>query len=221
LSKTKSSELAASGSASSNSREKVQDRPGKRPVTGVVFGEFGAEHQVLGQGQEPVGHIFPERHTPAAGVAAEDARAEHAVVETVADHGNHGRNQLGRVLVVRMYHDDDVGTQFERRLVTGLLVAAIADVALVAHQFQAQIRGQGDRVVLAEIVHQNDFVHVILATHFLVGTAQGFLRVVGGHDHDRAMAAGHGRAILSDGPAGHKPRPGPPCGAIESRGGRE
>ena len=81
----------------------------------MVFRELVAEEDVFHQGQEAVGDILVERHPPLQRADPEDPGGEHRVEFAVGDHGGHGRDQLGRVLVVRVEHDDDVRAELQRR----------------------------------------------------------------------------------------------------------
>src|SRR5207302_5883050 len=69
------------------------------------------------------------------------------------------RNDPRVVLVVGVDHDHDVGAVVEAVAVAGLLVAAVAGVLVVDDDGQAHGAGDGDGVVGAAIVDEEDVVH--------------------------------------------------------------
>ena len=117
---------------------------------------------------------------------------QHARMHAVGDDRGHRRNQLGRVLIIRVDHDDDVRARFEREAITGLLVAAVAGVFLMhMHAHAEQRRRHLHRVVAAAVIHQDDFVHDALLEDFVHGLGDSFGRVVSGHDHDDFFSVIH------------------------------
>jgi hypothetical protein len=132
-----------------------------------------------------LGHAALER------LAAQNARAEHDVVKAGFQDVRHGRHQLGRVLVVGVKHDDDIGASFERGLVAGFLVAAVAAVFGVNDGLESQLLGHHHGFVAAGVIHEDDFVHHV---HGDLGARglQGLARVVGGHDNDHFLSTYHG-----------------------------
>ena len=95
------------------------------------------------------------------------------------------------VLVVGVDHDHDVGTTAQRFEVARLLVAAIAAVLDVHDDFEPEAFGDVDRVVVADVVDQDDFIDDVHRQP-AVGRLQSARRVVGGHDDDDAGASLHG-----------------------------
>ena len=83
-----------------------------------------------------------------------------------------------------MHHDDDVGAFFKGQTVTGLLIAAIAQVAFMNENFRCrQSFGYFHGIVRAGVVDQDHLVHDALRHDFIVGFDDGFFGVVGRHDH--------------------------------------
>lgn len=156
----------------------------------MVFREFGAKQPVFHQGEHTVAEILVQRHAALQGPAGQNTRAQDHVVGAVRDHGAHGAQELGRVLVVRVEHDHDVGLLLQGQPVAGFLVAAVTQVGLVPVRFDAELPGLVRGVVPAVIVHQDDLVHGV-AGDFGNGLVQGFGRVVGGQDHGNAQAVQH------------------------------
>ncbi len=159
----------------------------------MVFGELGPEQEVLHGGEGAVGDVFPERHAAAQGLAAEDAAADHAGVNVAGDERDEGGEQGRGVLIIRMHHDDHVGAGGEGGGVAGLLVAAVAEVALVHDDVGVlEGAGEGDGLVAAGVVHHDDAVHHAGGHDLVVGAAKGARGVVGGHDDDDAAVVVHG-----------------------------
>ena len=84
--------------------------------------------QILKCGQQAVGNVFVERHTALESSAAKNSRPKDYIVYAARDHTCHRRDERGRVLVVGMDHDNDVGAGFKGLAVAGLLVAPITVV---------------------------------------------------------------------------------------------
>ena len=113
-------------------------------------------------------------------------------MQVVGDHRGQRGDELGRVLVIRVDHDDDVRAGLERKAVAGFLVAAVAGVFLVDMDADAGELGRDlHGVVVAAVVHEDDFVHDALLVDFVHGLRDGFGRVVGGHDDDDFLAVIH------------------------------
>ena len=100
----------------------------KGAKAGVIFRELGAEHQILEQGQRPVGGVLVQRHAARERIAAQDARAERDIVMPGGDLRRHRDNQSRRILVVGMDHHDYFAAAAQRLSVAGLLVASITAV---------------------------------------------------------------------------------------------
>ena len=118
-----------------------QDLAGEGPEAGVILGEFGPQQQILKQGEEAVEEIFVRRHAPLPGLAAQDAGADGCLVFAAGHQTGQGRDDFGRVLVIGMQHDHDVGRGFQSLGVAGLLVAAIAHIAFVQETTDPQTPG--------------------------------------------------------------------------------
>ena len=82
-----------------------------------------------------------------------------------------------------MQHDDDIRPEFQRLVVTSLLVRAVAFVLLVPdHMADAEFLRHRHRVVGGTVVHQNHLVHDVRG-HLTVGLLQSLRGVVSRH-HD-------------------------------------
>ena len=172
---------------------------GERTIAGVVFGKFRADHEVFRESEKAVGDEFPPRHAAEQRVATKNATAEHARMQVVGDHRGHRRNELWRVLIIGVHHDDDVGASFEREAVTGLLIAAVAGVFLVDVNFHAEeLRCDFHGVVAAAVVHEDNQIHDALLVDFIHSLGDGFGRIVGGHDDDDFLAVIHSRGMLPE-----------------------
>src|SRR6185437_14235346 len=119
-------------------RQFRQNTAAESPVAGVVLGKLGLQEPVLHQSEKAVGNVLVTRHSAAQGASAQNARAQHHIVNAISHHAGHGRHQQGRVLIVGVNHDDDVGAGAEGLAVAGLLVAAITVVAVVSEGVQSQ-----------------------------------------------------------------------------------
>ncbi len=94
------------------------------------------------------------------------------------------------VLVVGMEHDHDVGPRFERRVVAGLLVAAVAAVLAVDDHLEAEPPGDLHGLVARDVVDEDHPIHEVVG-HVRVRALEGERRVIGGHDdHDAASRSG-------------------------------
>ena len=102
------------------------------------------------------------------------------------------RHERRVVLVVGVDHDHHVGAAAQRLEVARLLVAAVAAVLDVHDDFQAQPLGDIDRVVVADVVDQDDFVDHVHG-QAAIGLLERARRVVRGHDHHDPGAVLHGR----------------------------
>jgi hypothetical protein len=90
-------------------------------------------------------------------------------------------------------HDDDVSAGCERKPVSGLLVAAIAEVLLMFVNFDSlQTTGDSDGLIAALVVNEDDFINDALVADFGVGLGQSLGGVIGGHHHDDFFIAIHG-----------------------------
>src|SRR4029077_20072877 len=99
---------------------------------GVIFGQSETEDAILGRGEKPIAQALPPGHTGLGGIEAEPSRAKHDVRLAALDDSTQVGDDGRVVLAVRMQHDNDIGTHRERLAVTGLLIAAIPEIALMA-----------------------------------------------------------------------------------------
>ncbi len=182
LSKTKSSEFSSSGSV-------CKQFAGEGAEAGVVLGELDAEEEVLKCGEQAVGDVLVERHSALERACAENARAEDHVVDAAGDHAGHGGDEEGRVLVVGMNHDDDVGAGGERFAIAGLLIAAVAVIGVVDEGLHAELFGESGGLVLAGVVDED--LDVDDVGQFAHGLFQGLFGVVGRHDDRDSFSVDH------------------------------
>ncbi len=93
-------------------------------------------------------------------------------------------SSVGIVLIIRVHHHHDVGAGPERFAVAGLLIRAVAVVAVVNEQLQPHVARDLGGFIGAAVIHQNDQVHH-LVRQIGVGHVQRFGGIVGRHDdHD-------------------------------------
>ena len=164
-------------------------------VAGVPLAEReAAARGVLEAGEDAVADELVHRHAPGARLPAEQhARSEHRVGGAVEDRGEHLVHHLRRVLPVAVQQDDGVPAVLDRVAVAGLLVAAVAEVALVAHHGDRQPVGGGSGVPRG---HTVGVVGGVVVLHEHLGQAvahrrrdavehrgQRALGVVGHHEH--------------------------------------
>ncbi len=90
-----------------------------------------------------------------------------------------------------MDHDHDVGAATQRLEIARLLVAAVAAVLDVHDNLEPEALGNVDRIVVADIVDQDDFVDDI-HRQTAIGRFEGARGVVRGHDDDDPGALFHG-----------------------------
>ena len=124
-------------------------------VSGVILGELDPQEQILKRGEQAVGDVFIKRHASAQRGAADNARAENNVIDSVGNHAGHGGYQQRRVLVVRMHHDDHVGAGGQSFAIAGLLIAAIAVVAIMGERLQAEPVRDFEGAIGAVVVDEN------------------------------------------------------------------
>ncbi len=113
-------------------------------------------------------------------------------MQPVADHRNHRRQKLRRVLVIGMDHHHDVRAGGERETITGLLIPTVARVLLMHVDLHAlQPARHRHRVIAALVIHEDDQIHDLLLAHFVVSLAHGSGGVIGRHDDDHFFSAIH------------------------------
>src|SRR5580658_1936419 len=90
-----------------------------------------------------------------------------------------------------MEHNDDIGAQFQRFVITGLLVAAITPVLVMPDDMgDPQLAGHGDGPVTAVVVHQHHLIDDI-ERDLRIGLAEGKLCVIGGENDDQFFSFYH------------------------------
>ena len=123
------------------------------------LGEVGAEEEVLGDGAEPVPPVAIEGHPACLRVTrAGKAGSEGEIGDAGNDRGDEGGHRRRVVLVVGMEQDDHGGAQVERLPVAGLLIAAVAPVAVMDPDVDTQPPGEIDGPVREGVVDQQEVV---------------------------------------------------------------
>src|SRR5664279_3187901 len=170
-------------------RQLGQDFAAERPIAGVILRELYAQKQVLEGCQKAVGDVLVQRHAAMQRLTAYDSRPQHHVVHVVSHHAGQGRDEQWRVLIIRVDHDHDIGACREGFPIAGLLVPAVAKVAVVLEHRQSQLPGQCRGFVFAVIVHQDAYIHQF--GDLPHSRFQRALRVVGRHYHRDPFTVDH------------------------------
>ena len=176
-------------------------------VAGVQLREVRPHDPVLDRRQAPVGQVLVDgaSRPRAPGARLGQARAQHEVGLAAQDRRDQLGDQRGLVLAVGVQHHHDVGVALERLQVTGLLVAAVADVVRVPDDVQRQPARDLDRLVGGLVVDEDDLVDP-LAGDRRVGLLERARGVARRHHHDHLP-----RRPLSHGaPPRRRSRPGSP-----------
>ena len=136
-------------------RKSLQYFFGEGAESGVILGQLGSQKQILKCGQQAIGNVFIERHAAFEGPSAKNSRAEDYVIYAAGNHTRHRRNERGRVLVIGMDHDNDVGSGIEGFAITRLLIAPIAVIFVMDKGVNAELFGEMGGVVVARIVDED------------------------------------------------------------------
>ena len=178
---------------------------GVQPVAGVELAQVGAEHGVFKARQNLVSDILVERHAALpSSTLRHHARPEDRVRFAALEWREELAEGLGGVLAIAVQKRDDVVALLDRILVAADLVAAVAEVFLVAEDaqlgFAVQVLvAEADEigVVLARVVEDEDLVDAIpdVFGDAIEDLAQRLHRVVG-DDENRDLFA---RLRLDDG----------------------
>ncbi len=174
--------------------DRFEGFPAVCAVTGVVFGEFLSEQDVLDQRQNPIRHIFIDRHSACNRILCQDSRRQAHIIHAGGDHRGHGRHEFGLILVIGMQHHHNIRPARQRDVVTTFLIRAISLVRLVADAMNAELLSQGEGVIRAMIIDQNHIMHHIHRDGGDRGT-QGFRGVVCGKDDGEAQGEGLSRKV--------------------------
>ena len=156
----------------------------------MVLGKLGAEEKILHERKEPIRDIFPLRHSAPQRAAAENPRCKHTWIKAARDQRSHRRNELRRVLIVRMNHDDDVCSGSKRETVTGLLIRAIAAVyRMDLHLDPIKRVRDCRRLILTGIIDNDHKIDNAVRHHLFICLTQSARRVIGRH-HDNNFLGG-------------------------------
>ena len=118
-----------------------------------------AKQKVLRRCKKTVGDVFIQRHAALPRSLAEDPRTQGHVIFSISDHSRHRNNQFGRILIVRMHHDHDVGVHSQGLAIAGFLIAPITEIGFVLKSRESKPAGQLHRLVRAVVIHQQNFVN--------------------------------------------------------------
>jgi hypothetical protein len=109
-------------------------------IPAVPLAQVHAGDGVLEPGEDAVADIFVEGHASLTGRSGrEHSRAEHGVAFVGFERRDEILDHLGGVLPVAVQQHDDVETVIDSPPVSGLLVAAIAQIAGLADQRDGQV----------------------------------------------------------------------------------
>jgi hypothetical protein len=164
---------------------------GKGPVTGMVFGEFGADENVLTQRQDAVKDVFIPWHSAFQRPATKDPGTKYHRIEIECNEVRHGVDQPWGILIIRMKHDHDIGIHFEGFVVARFLVSAITCIVLMAdYGPDTDLAGHFNSIVLTGIIHKNDIIHNI-ERDLVIGAFQCFRCIVGRKNDDYLFTKQH------------------------------
>ncbi len=103
-----------------------------------------AGDRVLGGREDPVAHVLVTRHSPAeCATGIEHPRAEHRVGVAVDDRRQQVGHLLRGVLAIAVQEHDDIPPVIDGVAVSGLLVAAVAEIVIVADDRERNVRARG------------------------------------------------------------------------------
>ena len=157
----------------------------------MIFREFLAKQKVLRCRKKTIGDVFVQRHAALPRSLAEDPRTQSNVIFSISDHSRHRNNQFGRILIVRMHHDHDVGVHSQGLAIAGLLIATITEIGFVLKSGESQPARQLHRLVRAVVIHQQNFVNDALRD-VVISLLQRLGCVVSRHDDDKFLSVQHG-----------------------------
>ena len=103
---------------------------------------------------------------------------------------------FGVYLVVRMHHDDDVRSLFQRDPVALFLISAVSCIFLLPEgngllQRLRHLVG----AVAAGVIHHDHQIHERLTDRLLPGLPQGLFRIIRGHDDRDFLSVDHLRLL--------------------------
>ncbi len=109
-------------------------------VARVPLRQIEARQRVLRGAEDPVADVLVERHAAlSCSTALHHARTEHGVGVAVHDRLDDVAHALGRVLTVAVEEYHDIPAVVEGIQVTGLLVAAVAEILFVPNDGEIQV----------------------------------------------------------------------------------
>src|SRR5215831_4904681 len=118
------------------------------------------EDNILECCEKAVTDILIDWHSAPEGLrSGPDARTNDDVTDASCDEPNGKRYHPGIILIIRVKHDDNVCSGFERFSVACLLIGAVTQVLLMKNRRQTELLCDFNRVISATIVSQNNFVN--------------------------------------------------------------
>src|ERR1043165_8029895 len=124
---------------------------------------------------------------------SENARTEGDIVFTERNHCGQRHDQVRRILIIRVQHDDDIRTTPQRFAIASFLVAPVAKVLAMYKSGEAQFSGDFCGRITATVVDQNDLVDKVLGD-FAISLFERFCGVIGRHYDKNAFSIQHKRA---------------------------
>ena len=128
-----------------------------------------------------------------------DPRPQHTVVQVVADHRGHGRDQPRCVLIIGVDHDDDIRALFQGDPVARFLVCPVAPVVFmdVDPRIREGFRNL-DGLVMTFVIHHDHEVNDSLSHDFLIALQDRLLRIIGGHNDDDFFSLEHKKVLYQN-----------------------
>jgi len=165
-------------------------------ISGMVFRQFLVHQHILRERQETVGDVFVNRHAAGERAFAQDPRADDHGIDFIGDQVTHRMDQFGRVLVIGMQHDDNVGAKLERFVVARFLIAAVTEVVVVLDDVaDADFARDGDCSIRTVVVHEYDFVYDV-EWDLVVRLHERFFSLVGRKHNDDFFGMDHSRDFV-------------------------
>lgn len=171
-------------------------------VTGVEFGEGGADEAVFDEGEDAVADEFVEGHISFSGGAGDEHSGAHDHIGgAVFEGGEEVLHDFGGVLTVAVEEDDEIEVAVHGVLIAAGLVSAVHEVDGVSEdgefgalEFFLHFEGDGVGIVLGGVVEDEDFVDFGFEGGWdaMEDGAQGGFGVVG-DDEDSDARSVHGR----------------------------
>ena len=99
----------------------------------MVFRQLLVQQQVLKKGEETVGNVFIHEHPSLQRPFAQDAGAQHNLVNTIGNKVTHAVDKFWGVLIVGVEHYRNVRAEFKSFIIAAFLIATIALVLFMGN----------------------------------------------------------------------------------------